>query len=210
MFCECAMLVSLSSLHCSCNFSYSETGICLTLLCILTTAAPQSVHILVLMIHRTENERRIIILSLILSRKLQQKVNSQGICFNLAGFNEGRIIYCYAGGFRCHMSMESRIGLYIRGKPLTSFCPPTDQIIVYFSDDKLILNDQDLSPSSHTKYINTMFLQTSLTHSSNAQTMHLLFKQVQNALIVSSSFPIFFLPPNTIKHISQQGEGKGV
>lgn len=131
---------------------------------VIVCARLQSVHSLVLMMHRRENEGRIIILSLMWLWKLQQKVNSWGICYNLGGFNDGRIIYCYAGGFRCHMFMESRkrIWLYIRGKPLTSIRPPTDQIKGYFSDDWLILNDQDLSLFKYnvTKCMSAMFLWT--------------------------------------------------
>lgn len=55
-----------------------------------------------------ESVWRITISSLVWLWKLQQKVNSWGIFFNLDGFNDGRIIYCYAGGFRCHMSARSR------------------------------------------------------------------------------------------------------
>lgn len=49
------------------------------------------------------------------------------------------------------MSTESRIGIGLctTGKPLTSFCPPTDQIIVCFSDDEL--NDQGFTTSQGNK-----------------------------------------------------------
>lgn len=60
-----------------------------------------------------ENVGRITISSLVWLWKLQQKVDSWGIFFNLDGFNDGRIIYCYAGGFRCHIHVPSSWPDYI-------------------------------------------------------------------------------------------------
>lgn len=77
---------------------------------------------------------RVVILSVMWLWKLQQTVKSEGICSNLAGFNDGRIIYCEAGSLRCHMSMASRTGtgLHIRGEPPADRPDQTDTGLAEF------------------------------------------------------------------------------
>lgn len=104
---------------------------------------------------KRKTKARIIILSLIwfgIWKTTTKKSIHRGFCLICLGFNDDRIIYCYAGGIRCHMFRESGIGFHITGTPLTSFCPPTDQITVYFGDDCLVVNDMALRPCRKTMH----------------------------------------------------------